>query len=431
MNAPASPSARRPRKGVAAAVTVAALGYFVDIYDLLLFGVVRVPSLTSLGLTGDAITVEGEFLLNLQMFGMLLGGVLWGVLGDRRGRLSVLFGSIFLYSAANVANAFVTDLTGYAALRLIAGVGLAGELGAGVTLVAEIMSRERRGLGTTIVAAFGLLGAVVAGLVGKHQWGLTWDGQPVDDWRVAYLIGGLLGIALLLLRIGVVESGMFEQAKESDVRRGDLRQLFLNLENVKRYLHCILIGLPLWFIIGILIIQSPEFARAQGQTFGVVAGTSIMSAYMGLSLGDVASGLLSQALKSRRKAVLIFLVMCVFVSVYYLTLGPTSSAHFYGVCFALGFSVGYWAVFVTIAAEQFGTNLRATVATTVPNFVRGSIVPLTLAFASLRDGVFAGKIDSNINAAFIVLGVSMAIAFTSLYFLEETFGKDLDYVEQG
>jgi MFS family permease len=414
---------------VAVAVTVAALGYFVDIYDLILFGVVRVPSLESMGLSGDALTAQGEFLLNMQMFGMLIGGVVWGVLGDRRGRLSVLFGSIFLYSAANLANGLITDLTSYAVLRLVAGIGLAGELGAGITLVAEIMSRERRGLGTTIVAAFGLLGAVAAGLVGTYDWGLSWQGEPVANWRIAYLIGGVLGIGLLLLRIGVVESGMFEQARHHGAPRGDLRQLFGQRRNLFRYLHCILIGLPLWFIIGILIFQSPEFGRAQGQSFPVQAATAIMICYLGLVVGDVASGLLSQALRSRRAAVLVFLLLCTLVGVYYIELGPVSSTHFYAVCFALGFSVGYWAIFVTIAAEQFGTNLRATVATTVPNFVRGSVVPLTLVFATLRDSVFGGRAAANLDAALIVLGLSLAIAFTSLYFLEETFGKDLNYME--
>jgi len=431
MAAPSTPSPdSTSRKGIIAAVSVAALGYFVDIYDLILFGVVRVASLQSLGISGETLTTDGEYLLNMQMAGMFIGGVLWGVLGDRKGRLSVLFGSIFLYSLANIANGFVTDLTSYAVLRFIAGIGLAGELGAGITLVSEMLSKEKRGIGTTIVAAFGLLGAVVAGLVGNYDWSFSWNGEPVDNWRVAYFLGGLLGLALLLLRIGVFESGMFAKMKESNVRRGDLGQLILRPRNALRYLHCILIGLPLWFIIGILIFQSPEFAKAQGQAFEVVAGTAIMLAYLGLVAGDVASGLLSQVLRSRRRAVLIFLVLCAVVSVYYLLLPAVSDTHFYAVCFAMGFSVGYWAVFVTIAAEQFGTNLRATVATTVPNFVRGSVVPLTLIFAYLRDDLFTGMPKANINSALWVLGGSLMIAFVSLYYLEETFGKDLNYVEE-
>jgi MFS family permease len=356
-----------------AAVVVAALGYFVDIYDLILFSIVRIPSLKSLGLTGDALFSDGVWLINMQMAGMLLGGIFWGILGDKRGRLSVLFGSILLYSLANFLNGFVSSLGGYAVLRLVAGVGLAGELGAGVTLVAETLPKHRRGLGTMLVASVGICGALLAAWVAKHF-----------DWRVAYFIGGGLGFALLLLRIGVFESNLFENIKRQKTRRGDFFALFRSAQVFWKYLRCVLIGLPLWFVVGILVTFSPEFAAALGVPDPIQAGEAVKYCYLGLALGDVASGLLSQALRSRRRVVAVFLVMTAAVVVAYLNARGVSGEAFYLLCGLLGFAAGYWAIFVTVGAEQFGTNLRSTVATTVPNFVRGSVIPLTVAFSHLK-----------------------------------------------
>ena len=405
--------ARDSRRAVTLSVVVAALGYFVDIYDLLLFSIVRIPSLRSLGLSGDELLVAGERLLNMQMSGMLLGGLLWGVLGDRRGRLSVLFGSIFMYSAANMANAWVQSVEAYAWLRFIAGIGLAGELGAGITLVSEIMPKETRGYGTTIVAATGILGAVVAALVGD-----------LFEWRVSYIIGGVMGFALLALRIGVYESGMFESVKQIGTSRGNVLQLFNTWERARKYVAVILIGVPIWYVIGILITFSPEIGLALGMTEAPSAGRAVLFAYLGLAVGDLASGVLSQYIGSRRRVVLLFqLITAGFVAVYFF-LAPFTLPAFYALCSALGFGAGYWAVFVTVASEQFGTNIRATATTTVPNVVRGSVVLLTSSVGLLRPHV--GVVQS----ALIVGLVSLAIALTALSGLEETFGKDLDYVER-
>ncbi len=413
----------RPTRAVYTAVLVAALGYFVDIYDLILFGIVRVDSLTSLGLSGDALKNVGITLINAQMVGMLIGGVLWGVLGDKRGRLAVLFGSIFLYSAANIANAFVTDIPTYALLRFIAGVGLAGELGAGITLVAESMSKEKRGIGTTIIASLGLLGAVAAGLVGGYDWhnlGIMWD-----NWRVAYLVGGILGVLLLLLRINVFESGLYSQMKTATVSKGNFFALFRNRDTLFKYLQCILIGIPIWYAIGILVFFSPEISKELRVQGAITAGTSVMLAYMGLSIGDLCCGFLSQYLKSRRKAVLAFMALSVLATAYYLLLmRDVSPAHFYAVCFVLGFGAGYWAVFVTIASEQFGTNLRATVTTSVPNFVRGSLTLITLAYEYLS------HVGTDVSGALIVGAVCFAGAIVGLWRMQETFGKDLNYFEE-
>ncbi|GAB3221748.1 MFS transporter [Spirosoma arcticum] len=394
-------------------VLVAALGYLVDMYDLFLFSVVRVPSLKALGTTPDQLLPDGIMLLNMQMAGLLLGGIFWGVLGDKRGRLSVLFGSILIYSLANIGNGFVTTLNQYAVLRFVAGVGLAGELGAGITLVTEVLPKQIRVYGTTIVATMGVLGAIMAYFV-----------ADLFAWRNAYFIGGGLGLLLLVLRVNVFESPIFETLKERQVKRGDLRMLFTNKTRFLKYLRCILVGLPIWFVVGILITFSPEFGQAMGLSEPVVAGKAVMLSFAGQVFGDVASGLLSQRLRSRKKAIFGFILLSlVFVSVY--LLAPLRDIDvFYLVCVFLGVANGYWALFVTIAAELFGTNLRATVATTVPNFVRGAVIPLTWLFV-------LGK--AQVGVLYSALGIGLLtgiLALVALSFMEETFGKDLNYVEK-
>ncbi|WP_299990201.1 MFS transporter [uncultured Pontibacter sp.] len=395
------------------AVIVAALGYFVDIYDLVLFSIVRIPSLQSLGVTDStALLEDGVMLLNMQMAGMLLGGIAWGVLGDKKGRLSVLFGSIFLYSIANILNGFVTTIPMYAVLRFVAGVGLAGELGAGITLVSEVLPKEKRGYGTMVVATIGISGAILAGIVGEYF-----------GWRTAYFIGGGLGMLLLLLRVGVYESGMFNNLKQANVTRGNFLSLFTNVKRFWKYLKCILIGVPIWYVVGILITFSPEFGVALGVKDTVSAARAVSFCYLGLVFGDFASGFLSQRFQSRRNIVLAFLLLTsIFISVYLLGREFSLTA-FYTLCVALGFAGGYWAVFVTIAAEQFGTNIRATVTTTVPNFVRGAVVPLTIAFTYLKDGV------GLVPGAILLAVLCLAIAIYSILTLDETYGKDLNYME--
>ncbi|MBF0557285.1 MAG: MFS transporter [Nitrospirae bacterium] len=394
-------------------VVVAALGYFVDIYDLILFSIVRVQSLKAIGLDGQELLDKGVLLLNMQMAGMLLGGIIWGILGDRKGRVKILFGSIFLYSLANTANGFVNSIGAYALCRFIAGIGLAGELGAGVTLVIEELPREFRGYGTMVVATVGVTGAILANFVAKHF-----------DWRVAYFIGGGLGLLLLFLRIRIYESRMFLSVEEQGISRGNFISLFTNKKRFFKYLHSILIGLPIWYCVGILITFSPEFARALSVRGPVSAGEAVMSCYFGLVFGDFGSGYLSQQLKSRKKVVLAFLLLATLIVALYFRLNNVTSSIFYFCCFAMGFAVGYWAIFVTIAAEQFGTNLRATVASTAPNFIRGTVVPITFFFkiATNYFGILTGGA--------IVGMVCITIAFYSLYRLEETFHKDLNYIEE-
>ncbi len=395
-----------------AAVIVSALGYFVDIYDLILFSVVRIASLKSLGVPAEELMDQGVLLLNSQMIGMLVGGLLWGILGDKRGRLTVLFGSIILYSLANLANAAVTTVEQYAWLRFIAGVGLAGELGAGITLVSEILPKERRGVGTTLVAGVGVLGALLAAKVAE-----------IFDWRTAYVIGGVLGLALLVLRVSVFESKMFEKIRTAKIERGHFTHLFKDWDRFYRYMRCILIGVPIWFTIGILITFSPEFAVALQVQGEVTAGKAVMFSYLGLSIGDFVSGLLSQILKSRKRVLYLFLALTFILVIVFLFTTGLSVDQFYLLCALLGFGCGYWAIFVSVGAEQFGTNLRSTVTTTVPNFVRGSVVPLTASMLALK-GPFG-----IVTASFIVGCVALAIAAWAAWKMEESFGRDLNFLE--
>ena len=393
-------------------VLVAALGYFVDMYDLFLFSVVRVPSLKALGVTGEQLLPEGVFLLNMQLAGLLIGGVLWGVLGDKRGRLSVLFGSILLYSLANIANGMVTNLTQYAVLRFIAGIGLAGELGAGITLVAEILPQRLRSYGSILVATMGVLGAILAYFV-----------ADLFAWRMSYYVGGGLGLLLLVLRFNVFESGLFQHLKAKHVERGNFLSLLTNPERLKKYALAIVMGIPLWFVVGILITFSPEFGLHAGLAEPIIAGKAVMFAFAGQSIGDIASGLLSQQLQSRKKAIRIFMILSFLMMLVYLLAPVRQTGQFYLLCAGLGFSNGYWTLFIVLAAELFGTNLRATVATSVPNFVRGATVPLTWLFVLLKPslGLTYGPL--------LIGGVIVLCSLVALHFLEETFNKDLDYVE--
>jgi putative MFS transporter len=365
-----------------------------------------------MGVSDADMLSEGEFLIRVQMAGLLVGGILWGIMGDKRGRLSVLFGSILLYSLANIANGFATTVNQYALLRFIAGIGLAGELGAGITLVSESLPTKLRGYGTTLVATVGLLGAVFANYIAK-----------IFDWQLAYFIGGGLGLVLLVARVSVFESGIFLKIKEQSVVRGNFFQLFNQKERFIKFAGCILIGLPIWYVIGILITFSPEFAKAMNID-GIVAGDAVMFSYIGLAGGDMLSGITSQIIRSRKKTVFVFILLTLAFIITFLYWPFQSASGFYVGCFLLGFGVGYWALFVTIAAEQFGTNLRSTVATTVPNFIRGTVIPLTIMFKYLREsfGILEGA---------LILGVfTIIIAFWALRLIDETFGRDLNFVEK-
>ena len=396
-------------------VIVGALGYFVDIYDLILFSIVRVKSLEALGIFGEMNTAVGLKLLNTQMIGMLLGGILWGVLGDKRGRLSVLFGTILLYSLANIANGMITNLTQYYILRFIAGVGLAGELGIGITLVSEVMSKESRGYGTTVVSAVGIVGAVAGFFV-----------ADLFDWRVAYFVGGGLGLLLLFLRLSVFESGMFSKMKTANVSKGSFISLFTSGIRFGKFIRCILIGVPVWYVIGVLVSFSDKIGAAGGLNVqgDLQVSKAVMYHYIGASIGAILTGVLSQWLKSRRKALFIALsLLSISLGWCYLSKG-ISVNEYYFILFIVGIPNGFWSVFVTVASEQFGTNLRATVTTTVPNFVRGTTVLVTSAFS-----YFSGTFGI-VGSAAVVGGVVMLFSFFSVYTMEESFHKELDYLEE-
>jgi len=396
-------------------ILVASLGYFVDIYDLLLFGIIRMPSLKSLGLSGDELMLTGETILKWQMFGLLIGGIIWGVMGDKKGRLSVLFGSILLYSLANIANGFVQTVEQYKWVRFVAGIGLAGELGAGITLVAEMVSKEKRGIATSIVAGIGLSGAVFAFIIKQNF-----------EWRVCYFIGGGMGFLLLLLRLSVYESGIFQNIKATDIQRGNFFLLFSKRERFKRYLNNILIGLPTWLIIGVLVTFSNEFGKQMGIKEPIDPGKSIMVAYVMISIGDLSVGFISNWLKSRKKALYLFFGITIFFIVLYFTaLWNETATGMYIVCGGLGLGTGYWAIFVTMGAEEFGTNLRATAATTIPNMVRGLLAVLILPLFEFLRHYF-----TYLNAGLITSIIIMLIGIIALINIKETFGKELDFVEE-
>jgi len=417
------PSSARTNRNVIFLVIVASLGYFVDIYDLLIFSIVRKASLLGIGVKPADVLSEGLSIINWQMFGLLLGGVLWGVLGDKLGRIKVLFGSILLYSIANFANGFVHDVNLYIIVRFIAGVGLAGELGAGITLVTETMSKEKRGYGTMIVAVVGLFGAAAANLVAKHGLPFHFSADHAN-WRDAYFVGGCLGIILLLLRLGTFESGMFKSMEKKEVSKGNFFTLFTSWGRFKKYIYCILIGAPLWYVVGILVTLSPEFGKALGAKDVLSARDGIYYTYLGIALGGVFAGLISQITKSRKLTMFIFLIASAISVVVYLTAKGLDSQQFIWICLFMGTCVGYWTTFITIAAEQFGTNIRATVTTTVPNFVRGSLIPINLIFVALVKGY------GMINAAYFMMGVLTLISLFAVSQLKESFGKDLNYLEE-
>lgn len=394
-------------------VIVGALGFFVDVYDLLLFGIIRKPSLADLGLSPEAILSQGELIISIQMAGLLVGGIFFGILGDKKGRLRVLFGSILLYSLANIANGMVQTIPQYMLMRFIAGVGLAGELGAGITLVSELLPKEKRGIAASMIAGFGIFGAVTAFFIKEHF-----------HWRTCYYIGGGMGLLLLLLRVGVLESGLFAKLKTSDVVRGDFWMLFRTRERAWRYIRCILIGIPAWYVIGVLVTFSDKFGEEMGVT-GVDPGKAIMYQYMAIAFGDLTVGLISNWMKSRKKALFIFYgITALFVTLYFMQQGGTAQ-QMYWICAGLGFGTGFSVVYITMSAEQFGTNLRATTAISVPNMVRGALPLILLLFKGLR-----ALTGNYITGGWITGLILMIIACSAAIKTRETFGKELDFVER-
>ncbi|MCB0845526.1 MAG: MFS transporter [Bacteroidetes bacterium] len=406
-------------KIITTAVIVSALGYFVDAFDLILFGVVRVKSLQALGFEGEALTEAGIFLQNWLMAGLLLGGVFSGIIGDKFGRVKVLYGSIALYSLANLANGMVMDVGTYALCRFIAGMGLAGEVGTGITLVAESLPKEKRGLGTTIVATFGMLGALCAGMI---DW-------VIPDWRMAYYFGGGLGIVLLLLRIRVQESGVYEKIKtDAKIERGNILPFFKSRALLGRLLKNTFLGGTTWFVVGILVFLAPEFGRAKGIEEALSPAQAVIWFHIGMVLGDISSGLISQILRNRIRTVQLFLSLQTIIVAAYLFVPLSSAISMYILIAVLGFTAGFWAVFITNASEQFGTNLRATAACTIPSLVRGLFIPIGLGFTFFKSEAVVGNV---LGAAGVLGAICLGLAFWASFGLEDGFDRDLDYLEVG
>lgn len=408
----------KQQKTINLIVLVAALGYFVDIFDLLLFGMVRVSSLRDLGVSDAQLESIGLRLDNWQMFGMLVGGIFWGILGDKRGRLSVLFGSILTYSIANTLNSYIHTIPQYEVLRFVAGFGLAGELGAGVTLVNESLSKERRGIATAFVAGFGVFGAVFGCVI------VLW----LKDWRLCYLIGGIMGFALLILRISIYESGMYLNVKNKTSNLGNFSILLKDKQKLIKYISIIVLAIPIWYVVQLYAKYAPELADAMGLKYPdkkQVAVYAILAVYSGLTVGDVTCGLLSNYFKSRKKAILLYISLLIVSILLFWTLGRLNLFMFYLMIFILGLTIGYWAVFMSIATESFGINIRSTVSNTAPNFVRGSVIAINMLYVSFKSNAQLSTQLSNIIVGIICISIAL-YAWTKL---DETYGKDLDYVE--
>jgi MFS family permease len=398
---------------IALTVLVAALGYFVDVFDLQLFSMLRGASLHSLGLSPDEVTSVGAQLLNWQMGGMLIGGLLWGVLGDRRGRVYVLFGTILLYSVGNIANAFVTNVAGYAAARFFTGLGLAGEIGAGITLAVELMPKNTRSYATAAIVTCGVLGPVAASFM-----------ADAVDWRSAYIGGGILGLLLLVLRISVNESNLFRSLNAHSVARGRFLMLFANRQRLLRYVACVLIAVPTWYVVGVLAIFSPEMGMALDIAEPLKASTAVVSCYVGITIGGLLSGLFSQFFANRKKVMGVFIAGAAAASVALFGAHGISAAAYYAILLIAGIFCGYWTLFMTTTAEQFGTNLRATAATTAPNFVRASIILDTILITSLKPSC-GFLVAAEINGV-----ICFALAFLALWKLPETFHQEMDFIER-
>ncbi len=397
-------------------VIVGALGFFVDVYDLLLFSIIRKPSLESLHLSPEEVLSKGELIISVQMIGLTIGGIIWGIMGDKKGRLSVLFGSIILYSLANIANGMVQTVPQYVLMRFLAGVGLAGELGASITLVSEMLPKEKRGLGATVITVVGVCGSITAFFVYKAS----------ADWRLCFYIGGVMGLLLLLLRANVMESGMYGEVKKTGVQRGNFLMLFNKKERALRYLKSVLIGLPVWYAIGILVTFSDKFGKEFGIE-GIEPGKAIMYQYIGIGLGDLSAGLLSNYLRSRKKALFTFFsILSLFVLLFFLQGGGRGNTEtMYVICGFLGFGAGFSVLYITMSAEQFGTNLRASTAISIPNVVRGILPLIILLHKGLRS-----LTGDYVTGGWITGVIILSIAVIAAWHTKESFGKDMNFIEE-
>jgi MFS family permease len=393
-------------------ISVAALGYFVDLYDMLIFSSERVEALGSIGVAKQKMGEVGLMLQNYQMLGLVIGGFLFGILADKFGRLRVLFASILLYSVANIGNAFVTNVPAFAVARLIAGIGLAGELGVALSWISESLKPQQRTIATTIVSAFGLLGGVVAAIMATHF-----------HWQTSYMIGGIMGLVLLAFRVSLNESKLFEQTRQSSAKKGNLFQLLSNKKQLKKFVLCVLSGAPAFVLLSIYVTLAPEFGAAFGITEQISVAHGIMVFLIVFAMSDVACGLLSKIMRKRKTPLLIFACLQILSIGYYLLVPPQTVEAFYFRCMLLGFSAGYWGILITNSLEQFGTNIRATVATSTPSLIRGMTIPASIFFTVVS------KQTSLVTAGAIVGFSLVAISIVSILLLDDKFENDLNFME--
>lgn len=392
-------------------VLVVALGYYVDAYDLLVMSAVRKPSLLSLGVPESETLNIGLSLLNYQLVGLMIGGVMWGVIADKYGRKKALFGSILIYSFANIANGYINSVNMYYWLRIIAGFGLAGELGVGISLITENVAKERRTISTAIVSFFGMLGASTGG----------WFGS-IFEWQNCFLIGGFAGLLLLLLRLKVEESVMFNEIKDKNVSKGNIWMIIKNPKTLLTYFFCTLAGAASILFIGVFIQSTPELGKLFN--LNITAGIALIWYYLGASVSEIIAGLLSKLLKERKAPIYIFYAISLLAITNFCVNVPNSPYFFYLNCLFLGFGLGWWSQLITLSAELFGINVRATAATSIPTFARAWNIPFS--------NIFKQNIPNLgiVNSAFGIGVIVVSLAIISITMVKETFENDANFIER-
>lgn len=413
---------KHKEQSIALLILVASLGYFVDAYDLIIASVVRSSAIVELGLAQVGTpehTKYAQLFEYVQSAGILLGGIIFGVYSDKKGRKKALYYSIAIYSIANILNGLLSASvpfvgTVYCILRFICGFALAAELSIGIVMISETMKAKHRGYGTMIVVSFGILGAVLAAVlfefIGIH-------------WQTLYLIGGIAGVLLLIFRFSVKETNPFLDLENQESERGSWVMIFKNRRLLKILFNAILLGFPIYFFISIPIKFATDYGKELGLT---IKGTiPIIVFYIAMSVSDIIANYLCQLFENRKKVLYFYLGLCT-ISVFLLHFYPptTPEQYFYLFSPLMGFASGYWALLITFTNEQIGTNIRSTYTTAVPNVVRSLFIPIQLLLTVLQP-TFGTS-----TSVFYIGVLAVILALLGLYSLKETWGKNLKFIDE-
>jgi MFS transporter, putative metabolite:H+ symporter len=381
-------------------------GYFIDIFDLVLFSTLRISSFEELKITDP--TYWTVVFFNLQMTGILVGGIFWGKMADIKGRSWSFMGTILVFSIANIINGLTSSLTVYGICRFIAGFGLAGEMGSGIALICEKVPDEKRSLYLGFVSSLGCIGAVLSGWLGDIVY-----------WRYLFIGSGFAGILLTLLRKNLLEPDLFRKTATLNIPRGQWKTLFQSPPDLIRFILLIFLGIPMWYIIGILWSFSTEMTSTIGLNI-FTSGQAILWGYVGVWMGDMLMPFVSQFLKSRIFTIQICLIMMLLGVIYLFQFQPHSLLSFQLTHIFLGFTIGYWAVYATLCGESFGTNIRALTSTSLPSLIRFSSIPMMIIYQYGRD-------ENELNIALGMGLTVLCISMITTYFIKDTFQKDIDF----